>query len=85
MAKCRVCRENESEWAWQPFGPSDSPDSFMFPGWFYRGFVVVKVCDSCKKQFQNGSPLVFKYKYVLYRITKTTRERHDLEKSWAIL
>ena len=82
MAKCRVCKENDGTWAWQPFGPNDTPDSFTLLGSHYRGFAVIKICDNCKRRFQTGASLVFTYQYVLYKITKSSRERHDLEKSW---
>ena len=82
MTKCRICREDEETWAWQPFGPSDTPNSFTLPGNHYRGFAVIKVCDDCKRLFQAGNALVFKYKHVLYKITKTTRDRHDLKEGW---
>lgn len=82
MTKCQVCRDDQATWAWQPFGPNDTPDSFTLLGNHYRGFTVIKVCDSCKRQFQRGSALVFTYQYVLYKITKVSRERHDLTKSW---
>jgi hypothetical protein len=85
MAKCRVCRNDEATWAFQPFGPSDTPDSFTLLGNHYRGFAVIKVCDECKRAFQVGNALVFTFKYVLYKITKTTRERHDLKEGWAKL
>lgn len=61
--KCQACHEQAAEWAWQPFGPNESPDSFMALGSHYRGFPVVKVCDMCKSAFQTGDFIVhFSYK-----------------------
>lgn len=57
--KCQACKEQVAEWAWQPFGPSESPDSFALLGSHYRGFPVVKVCGSCKSAFQSGDVQVF--------------------------
>lgn len=85
MSKCRVCRERESVWAWQPFGPNDSSDSFMLLGNHYRGYAVIKVCDDCKQSFRVGNALVFTFRYVLYKITRTERKRHNLEKTWISL
>lgn len=46
MAKCRICKEREAEWSWQPFGPAeDSRETFTVPGWHYRGFAVIPVSD----------------------------------------
>lgn len=69
MPKCRTCNENEATWAWQPFGPNDTPDSFALLGSHYRGYAVVKVCDDCKRLFQVGNALVFKFQSVLYKVT----------------
>ena len=61
--KCQACHEQAAEWAWQPFGPNESPDSFVALGSHYRGFPVVKVCGSCKSAFQTGDFIVrFSYK-----------------------
>lgn len=62
MSKCNICRENESSWAWQPFGPNDTPDCFALLGNHYRGFAVVKVCDDCKDKVQAGKGIQFSYK-----------------------
>ena len=61
--KCQACKEQEASWAWQPWGPSETPDSFMMLGSHYRGFPIVKVCASCKSAFQTGDfPVAFTYK-----------------------
>jgi hypothetical protein len=61
--KCQACHEQQAEWAWMPFGPDESPDSFSLLGSHIRGFPVVKVCSSCKQAFQSGDFVVkFQYK-----------------------
>lgn len=87
MSKCRICRENETEWAWQPFGPSESLDSFMLPGSHYRGFPVINCCNYCKKQFQQHSlaTLVFFYKHVLYRISQAGGIEKHGNGGWSVI
>jgi hypothetical protein len=52
-----------AEWAWMPFGPAETPDSFLVSGSQYRGFPVIKVCDTCKLAFHTGDFIVrFTYK-----------------------
>ncbi len=61
--KCHACHEQEAHWAWQPFGPEKTPESFQLLGSQYRGFPVVKVCSPCKLAFQTGDFVVrFSYK-----------------------
>lgn len=60
--KCRICRHNEADWAWQPFGPGERPDVFTLSGSHYRGFPVIKVCQKCKEALQAGSPAEFIYR-----------------------
>lgn len=61
--KCQICKIEQAEWAWQPFGPNESPDSYMLLGSHYRGFPVIKVGDSCKSAFQTGDfEVQFEYK-----------------------
>lgn len=54
--KCQICHEKGqyAEWAWQPFGPNETPDSFMLLGSHYRGFLVIKVCGTCRSAIQTG-------------------------------
>ena len=52
--KCQICKDEDAQWAWQPFGPDESPDSFAFLGNHYRGFPVIKVGDVCKNAFQTA-------------------------------
>lgn len=65
MEKCKCC-DNEAEWAWQPFGPGESPDTFSLLGSHYRGFSVIKICDTCKQNAQAGIPLEFIHKSKRY-------------------
>ena len=61
--KCHSCHEQEAQWAWQPFGPDETPESFQLLGSHYRGFPVIKVCSTCKSAFQTGDFVVrFTYK-----------------------
>jgi len=67
MSKCQVCKVNQAEWAWQPFGPGESVLSFTAIGWHYRGFPVVKVCDECKRTIEIGARTVsFRYRSTDY-------------------
>src|SRR2546421_291439 len=61
--KCQACHERETQWAWQPFGPDETPESFQLLGSHSRGFPIVKVCSACKSAFQTGDFVVrFTYK-----------------------
>lgn len=61
--KCQACKEQEVVWAWQPFGPDEKPNCYTLLGSHYRGFPVIKVCDSCKTAFETGDfPVTFAYK-----------------------
>jgi hypothetical protein len=61
--KCQICKDEEAEWAWQPFGPDTSPDSYALLGSHYRGHPVIKVGDVCKTAFQSGDfEVKFEYK-----------------------
>ncbi len=63
--KCCCCGTSNAEIAWQPFGPADNcrdDESFMAPGFHYRGFPVLRVCDDCRGQLGNGEWLSFTYK-----------------------
>lgn len=60
--KCQICKEQEVAYAWQPFGPNETPDSYTLIGSHYRGFPVIKACSSCKMAFQSGDfPVKFEY------------------------
>lgn len=63
--RCQVCKQNEAEWSWQPFGPAEG-GSFALPGNHYRGFPVIKTCLACKEKAQQGLPVQFSYKNNLY-------------------
>ena len=45
--RCQICKSNEVDWSWHPFGPGESYDCFSTPGSHYRGFPTIKVCDVC--------------------------------------
>lgn len=52
MAKCQVCKQNKAAWAAQ-FIEENIP-TFSLLGSHYRGFAVVKVCDTCKEVNHEG-------------------------------
>lgn len=65
--KCQVCKKAPAEWAWQPWGPDESPLSFALLGSHYRGYPVVKVCGFCKREAienakDRGEPVQFQFK-----------------------
>lgn len=67
MAQCRICKDREAQWSWQPFGPAeDSRETFTVPGWHYRGFPVIPVCEVCKDKIQAGEVVQFDYKRTTY-------------------
>ena len=68
--KCQCCKNEEAIWAWQPFGPNESPDSFMALGDHYRGFPVIKVGEVCKDFFQAGKPVNFTHRAHEYSLRK---------------
>jgi DNA-binding XRE family transcriptional regulator len=66
MAKCKVCKTTEAVWAWQPFGPNETPLCFTTLGSHYRGFPVIKVCDDCHSDIKWGVPVEFEYRVSTY-------------------
>jgi hypothetical protein len=66
---CNVCHTGVPSWAWQPFGPGKTPDTFTLLGSHYRGFTVVAVCDDCKNAYQRGEPLLIVAKRKRYLVT----------------
>jgi len=80
MRKCRICKQHKQGlWAWQPFGPAEFPrETFTVPGYYYRGFPVIPVCDECKEKIQAGETVQFDYKGTTYiciddEVSGTTR------------
>ena len=67
MTKCRIRKDRQAEWSWQPFGPAqDSAETFTTPGWHYRGFAVIPICEDCKERVQMGDGVRFEYRGVTY-------------------
>jgi hypothetical protein len=61
--KCQICRDEEAQWAWQPFGPGETANEYTLLGSHARGFPVIKVGDLCRSAFQTGDFIVkFEYK-----------------------
>ncbi len=44
----------------------DSRETFTVPGWHYRGFPAIPLCDQCKEKIQAGETVQFSYKGVTY-------------------
>lgn len=65
ITRCKLCSQNGNvaTYAWQPFGPGEQPWTFTFLGSHYRGFTVIKVCDSCRGAIEGargtGRPYCF--------------------------
>ena len=65
MRKCASCASKMADdcgWMWQPCGPAETVASFTLPGSHYRGFVAVRICDSCKEAIERGEPREFTYR-----------------------
>lgn len=66
MAKCAVVNcDNDATWAWQPYGLGDIK-TFALLGNHYRGYTVIKVCDTCKKEIEAGQVVEFTYRNMTY-------------------
>lgn len=76
ITKCAACHKNERVFLWQPCGPANDWNLFMFPGWHYRGFSSVPICDECRKKIQsNTEPVTFRaYKKVFVFYNGTIKE-----------
>jgi len=77
MTRCVTCGKREiasDGWTWQPFGPDDKIAAFTTPGYHYRGFPALHVCDDCKRAIQNGETVVFRHKRGLYRASNQMME-----------
>lgn len=61
MRKCQICKQQEQDWTWQPFGPNETAICFVTPGNHYRGFTAVGCCDACKDRIEAGEAVTFKY------------------------
>lgn len=65
--KCGICHNEEVVWTMQPDGPSEDI-VFAFPGYHYRGFMAVNVCDTCHDAILRGERVVFTYRDIRYAI-----------------
>lgn len=74
MARCRICKENPREYSWQPFGPDEPQRSFYAPGWHYRGFIAIPVCDECKRKIQSDLTKIPACDWSKYRISFMYKE-----------
>lgn len=61
--KCAICKKEPRSYLWQPCGPAETFDLFMFPGWHYRGFPAIACCDTCRATIQaNQTSVTFTYR-----------------------
>ena len=66
MTRCKICRRNDAEVCWQPWGPGETIDTFTAQGWHYRGFPYVSICFDCQKRVEQREPVQFAHKGKLY-------------------
>lgn len=59
MKKCFACKSAEPTWAWQP---DLGYETAYLLGSHIRGFMVIKLCQSCKDEIVEGLPVEFDYK-----------------------
>lgn len=64
--KCQCCKQEEAEFAWQPFGPDTAAASYTLLGNHSRGFPVIEVGQACKTAFTSGNEVSFIYKNSRY-------------------
>ncbi len=62
MAKCQICKKHEAIYAWQPDLGNGVREIFYCLGSHIRGFMVVKVCDDCRKIIRSGGNVFFTYR-----------------------
>ena len=77
MAHCQICHSEPVSSAWQPFGPGETPQTFLMLGNHYRGFAVVKVGESCKAKIKAGEDLAFTYKRIPFVYAGMLNEVHE--------
>lgn len=53
------------EWAWQPFGPDETPFCVSFVGYHYRGFPFIPLCSDCQRRLESvkGTDIPFPFWY----------------------
>jgi hypothetical protein len=78
MTKCAICGKSDSPDGmaiWQPFGPHERVrDAFEFPGFHYRGFPALHVCDACRNRVMTGHKVQFYYKGTTYILDELAGE-----------
>ena len=74
--RCNICDSLTIElYAWQPFGPNKDAtegSAFALPGHHYRGFPVIKVCETCMESILEERSGAFTYKGVFYYVELDT-------------
>jgi hypothetical protein len=69
--KCQACKQQFATMTWQPFGPDPTGLTFTTFGNHYRGFPVVKICDTCKYNICEQDHMInFRYRGVYYTYDK---------------
>ena len=82
MQKCRLCKQEEREFIWQPELNYDGKFLFPFPGYHTRGFMTVGICEKCMKRIQNGETFEFTYKkYFLVRASTKEYSCKDIREN----
>lgn len=79
--KCQCCKQEEAEFAWQPFGPDDDPARFALLGNHYRGFPVIRIGQNCKTAFLSGAEVSFLYKKMCY-VGKDHKVQEKIYPNW---
>lgn len=75
IRKCHICHTQPADWVWQPFGPSEDYRCFTAPGWQYRGFPTLSVCNDCKQKIMDPARetphglITFEYRGTTYAIS----------------
>lgn len=78
MKRCVSCKQ-EADYIWQPFGPGEIM-IFAAPGFHYRGFAALPLCDACKVRLETddaeGHPHLIRF---VYRKEGYSGTRHLLD------
>lgn len=55
--KCQICKSQRVIWYGQAMNGANGKLTFTAPGSHYRGFGIIKVCDSCKTENEGLSAI----------------------------
>lgn len=60
MKRCQICK-GKTAWIWQPtISPGKARQTFARPGYHYRGYMAVCVCDHCRERIKAGENVSFR-------------------------